>query len=131
MRNKCSKKMFALAFLALVLIVACSEEECPAPPPSVKRFAGTYTGTGTAVTGQSGTITIRLDSAGTSVVTYSALSLVGTWAIDGSSFRSSNISDQVSLSFVGTVSVDEKTLSGTFGQGPATTGGGIFTVNKP
>jgi hypothetical protein len=125
------KKIFILMAAVISLLSACSKDDCPAPPPDVKRFAGTYTGTGTAVTGQSGAITIRLDSAGTSVITYPPLSLTGTWAIDGTVFRSSNISNQASLTFAATISADEKTITGTFGQGAASTGGGTFTVTKP
>ncbi len=122
------KKMF-IPILTTLLFAACSED-CPVPP-SVKRFAGTYSGTGTLLNGQSGAITLKLDSIGISTLTYPPLILVGTWAIDGTSFRSSNISNQESITLVGTVSVDEKTISGTFGQSVATTGGGNFTATKP
>jgi hypothetical protein len=122
-------KNLLIVVLTTLLFTDCSEE-CPVAP-SVKRFAGTYTGTGTLINGQSGTITLKLDSIGVSTVTYPPLSLVGTWVIDGTSFRSSNISNQESITLIGTVSVDEKTISGTFGQGIATTGGGTFSATKP
>ena len=123
------KKLF-IAIITSLLLAACSKEECPVPQ-SVKRFAGTYTGTGTLTSGQSGAITLTLDETGKSTVIYPPLNLVGTWVIDGTSFRSSNISNQESITLAGTVSADEKTISGTFGQGIATTGAGTFTATKP
>ena len=122
------KKLF-IAIIVTLLFAACSKDENPVPQ-SVKRFAGTYTGTGTLIGGQSGVFTLILDGTGLSTVTYPPLNLVGTWVIDGTSFRSSNISNQESITLVGAVSADEKTISGTFGQGIATTGRGTFSATK-
>lgn len=123
---KAIKKYLIFFLLSAMLFTNCKKEECAAIPDYNGKWVGTYD--------SNNNFTLLLSDLGVLGVIDGlgdVSQATGTWTIIGKNFRGTyryNNSGNM-FSIAGTVSDDDKTITGTYGSNTSTTGG-TFTVTK-